>query len=257
MIFSVCAVVAILVCVFVWFMIPYSPLKAKFENSYETLLAEVDLKCETFSSELLSEKPELLQKFIRYSGLENKPMCKITYTQANFATICERLAFIDLKLGGVLPFQGLDDNLGGKGRMKGVIAKLFTAFDVQGAEMDSAALVTVLADALVCPSFLMLDEISWQELDSTHLKAALTQYGITVSGIFELDADGSIISFYTSDRYEEKAGTMTRRDWRAEFGGYKEVDGIKRPSIFKASWIYPDSAKLYFDCGNVAVEYHY
>lgn len=48
MIFSVCAVVAILVCVFVWFMIPYSPLKAKFENSYETLLAEVDLKCETF-----------------------------------------------------------------------------------------------------------------------------------------------------------------------------------------------------------------
>lgn len=256
MIFSVCAVVAILVCVFVWFMIPYSPLKAKFENSYETLLPEVDLKCETFSSELLSEKPELLQKFIRYSGLENKPMmkaaytvhtdadfllndnspmCKITYTQANFATICERLAFIDLKLGGVLPFQGLDDNLGGKGRMQGVIAKLFTAFVVQGAEMDSAALVTVLADALVCPTFLMLDEISWQELDITHLKATLTQYGITVSGVFVFDADGAIISFYTSDRYEEKAGTMTRRDWRAEFGGYKEVDGIKRPSIFKAS----------------------
>lgn len=133
---------------------------------------------------------------------DESPMCKIAYTQANFATRCERLAFIDLKPGGVLPFQGLDDNLDGKGRMKGVMAKLFTAFDVQGKEMDSAAPVTVLAEGLVCPPFLMLDEISWQQLDSRHLKATLTQYGMTVSGVFELDGDGAVISFYTSNRYE-------------------------------------------------------
>lgn len=271
------SLIIVLICVIVWFIIPYSSLKVEFDREYEKVARKVNLQEKTFSKEVLSTKPELLQRYIKYCGLYNKPMMgysitvhneadfllkedrpmiKIQYKQVNFATICQRLAFIDTKIS-VLPFQGLDDNVDGKGRMKGVIAKLFTVFNVQGKEMDIASLVTVLAEGIVCPSFLMHEDISWEEIDSIHLGATLSQYGLTVSGIFEFDEEGAILSFYTKDRYQEKNGMMIQKDWKAECGQYKDVDGIKRPTIFKGSWIYENRELIYFNCKDVEVQFIY
>lgn len=271
-----CCLILLIIIVAVWFMIPYSPLKVEFEKKCSQLFKRMDLVEKIFSKEVLGTKPELLQKYIKYCGLYNKPMMsysitvhkdadfllkdgspmiKIKYTQVNFGGICERLAFIDTKMG-MLPFQGLDHNVDGKGSMKGVIAKLFTVFNVGGREMDIASLVTVLAEGIVCPAFLMDDDISWKEIDGTHLEATLIQYGYEVSGIFEFDGEGAIINFYTKDRYMEEKGVMIRRDWKATCGNYEEIEGIKRPTKFKGSWIYEDRELIYFDCSDVHVKFY-
>ena len=272
-------IIAISTCIIVWFRIPYSPLKKQFEQGVDKLKEHnnKNLSINTFSEEILATKPRLLREYIKYCNLENKPMMtysitthknvdfllnrdkpmvKIDYIQANFANIYERIAFIDTNIYG-LPFQGLDDNIDGIGKMKGVIAKLFTIFNVKGREMDQASLVTVLAEGIVCPSFLMNDDIIWEEIDDNHLKATLEQYGIKVSGIFEFDNNGAIISFYSKDRYQESNGVYKQLDWKAECNEYKEIDGIKRPTVFKGAWIYDEGEEVYFNCEDVNVQFYY
>lgn len=278
LIIIICATTIVILSLFIWFLIPYSPLKREFKKECQLLSQKVEFHGEIFSKKLLSTKPELLKRYIEFCGLynrpmmkssftkhidadfllkDNKPMAKIQYTHINFATTCERAALIDAKIGKFLPFQGLDDNLKGKGRMKGVIAKLFTAFDVQGDKMDASALVTVLSEGIICPSFLMHDDIVWTEVDSNHLQAKLTQYRMTVSGVFEFDNNGAIVGFYSKDRYKENNGTMTQRDWKVECENYKEINGLKYPTVFRAFWLYPKYEKIYFNCNNVVISYHY
>lgn len=261
-----------------YFLLAKTSLKSQFEKQFEAIANKNKVKDVLFDDKMLASKPDLLQNFIKYCGFYNKPMMKYTYTKhinadfllnddkpmtkiqythVNFASVCERTAFINTKIASIIPFQGLDDNVNGKGRMKGVVGRLFTVFNIQGKEMDAAALVTVLSEGAICPSFLMHEDITWEEVDKYHVKATLKQYGITVSGVFEFNDNGAIIGFYTKDRYEEHHGVMTPCDWRITCSGYKERDGFMRPTIFQAFWMYPETEKIYFDCDNVAIEYFY
>lgn len=269
----------IIMLVGIWFIIPYSPLKAEFKKDKDLLIEKASSTNKYFSKEVLADKPQLLQEFIAYCGLidkpmmsssvatfqnvdfllqPNKPMVKIEYTQVNFANSPERLAFIDTKMAGVLPFQGLDNYIEGKASMQGVVGKLFTIFNVQNQEMNQSSLVTVLAEGIICPSFLMREDIIWEEVDRSHLKATITAHGITVSGIFEFDKNSAIVSFYSKDRYKENGGETKLLDWVARCGEYKKVDGILRPTIFQGAWILPEGTEeLYFDCDDVDVQFNY
>lgn len=267
----------LLLLLFVWFAVPYSPLKADFNKAYKKTVQKNSSVMGSFSAEFLADKPQLLRDYIAYCGLidqpmmhhsvtihnnvdfllqPGKPLVKIEYTQVNFANTCERAAFVDTKMARILPFQGLDSYIDGKAEMKGVLGKLLTLFDVRGTEINQSALVTVLAEAIVCPSFLMKDNIAWEQLDDNHLKATLSQYGITVSGVFEFAEDGAIISFYTKDRYQENNGQITKLDWIVRCGNYKERDGIKFPTFFQGIWVLPDGTEqIYFDCNDINVQF--
>ncbi|MEG0291834.1 MAG: hypothetical protein RR495_04105 [Anaerovoracaceae bacterium] len=273
-------IIAVLIAVLIiWFIIPYSPLKAEFKKEKNLLTSKSTAPTEYFSKEVLADKPQLLKNFIAYCGLMGKPMMsssvtkhsdvdflmnpvsptiKIDYTQVNVANSPERLAFIDTKMAGILPFQGLDDYINGKARMQGVIGKLFTIFNVQNQEMNQSSLVTVLAEAIVCPSFFMQKNIIWKEIDNTHLQATITAYETTVSGIYEFDANGAITSFYSKDRYKENGEKTKQHDWVARCGKYKEVGGINMPTVFQGAWVLPDGTEeLYFDCDKVDVAFYY
>lgn len=279
-VFIVLIIIAVLIAILItWFIIPYSPLKAEFTKQKNLLTSKSTSPAEYFSKEALADKPQLLQDFISYCGLMDKPMMsssvtthhqvdfllqpdkpmqKIDYIQVNVANSPERTAFIDTKMAGVLPFQGLDDYIDGTARMQGVIGKLFTIFNVQNQEMNQSSLVTVLAEAIVCPSFFMGENIIWEEVDSTHLQATITAYGMTVSGVYEFDENGAITSFYSKDRYKENGGETKLLDWVARCDAYKEVDGIRRPTVFQGAWILPDGTEeLYFDCDEVDVQFYY
>lgn len=270
--------VTVLILVVLWMFLPYSPLKGEFKKQYRKIQSEQVPTHRSFSANCLADKPKLLHDYICFCGLlgkpmmhhsvtthynvdflmkENEPTIKIKYTQVNFADTCQRLAFIDTRMAWILPFQGLDDYVNGTAHMKGVVGKLFTVFNVENKEMDQSALVTVLAEGIVCPSFFMNENIVWAELDDTHLEATLTQYGITVSGVFEFDANGAIIGFYTKDRFQENNDSIVQRDWIARCGAYIEVDGIRRPTYFQGIWVYPQEEQIYFNCDKVDVQYHY
>ncbi|MCR5095049.1 MAG: hypothetical protein K6B72_13860 [Lachnospiraceae bacterium] len=261
----------VLLLLIIWFSIPYSPLKAGFEKDTERLLTENRLYAddEVFTAADFEDFPAAVRKYIENSGYigkrkmnfvrieyrdvgfcqgRNGPKLTIDYTQYDYAAKPDRMALIESSMFGI-PFQGYDYYHDGRGGMKGVIAKLFTLFDQTGEEMDRACLVTFLAESMFVPTALLQDYIVFEEISEYRVKAAITAYGQTVSGIFTFNEDYEMVSFSTNDRAVVGTdGTVEYVPWSAVCSNYEiGADGINRPTGFQAIWNYEDEDFVYFD----------
>ena len=255
----------------VWFCIPYSPLKSDFEKDAKELSATNVLyqNGEVFAAADFAGLPTAIQKFVEKSGYigkkkmnrltmeyhdvtfsqgKNGPILKIDYTQHDYVKSPQRLAMIESSLFGI-PFQGYDYYRDGKGGMKGVIAKVFTLFDQTGAEMNRACLATFLAESMFAPTVLLQDYIKFEEINDRQVKATISAYGQTVSGIFNFNDEYEMTSFTTNDRaVVAPDGSIEYVPWSAVCGEYKVgEDGIKQPTKFQAIWNYKDGDFVYFD----------
>ncbi len=260
--------------VILWFSIPYSPFRNQFKKD---LNKQIQLS-ESFlrdTSKTVYEKadfeslPPLLRAFIEESGYigksrisvlkmeykkvdfalgQNRPKLKIDYSQVDFANAPVRLAFIDSKMFGI-PFQGYDYFVNGKGGMKGVLAKSFQLFDQTGEQMDKAALVTYLAEIIFLPEALLQNFVSFNQLDSHRVEARIEYKGLKACGIYHFNDAHEMIYFSTDERGQSSSdGSIENIPWEAQCQEYKLYsDGIKRPSIFRAVWKYPDQDFIYFD----------
>ena len=265
---------ALIVLVIFWFNIPYSPFKNQFKKDLnkqihlsESFLQESSKT--VYTKEDFESLPPLLRAYIEECGYigsprksvlkmeymkvdftlgQNRPKLKIDYTQVDFANIPIRLAFIDSKMFGV-PFQGYDYFVNGKGGMKGVLAKSFQLFDQTGEQMDKAALVTYLAEIIFLPGVLLQDFVSFNQLDSHRVEARIEYKGLKVCGIYHFNDAHEMIYFSTDERGQTSSdGSIENIPWEAQCREYKLYsDGIKRPSIFRAVWKYPDQDFIYFD----------
>lgn len=267
-------VAAIILLLAVWFNIPYSPVKAQFKTDVEARAQKVTaVASEKYTADDFKNLPPLIQKYLelngyigakRYAALSmeyrnvdfglgvNKPRLKIAYTHTDFSDSPDRLAFIDSKMFGV-PFQGYDYYMDGKGGMKGVLAKLFTLFDQTGPEMDKACLITYLAEAFFLPEAFLKDFITFKQIDEHTVEAAITNKGVTASGVFHFNDSYEMTSFTTNDRGQiAPDGTIEYTPWEAQCENYKEYsDGIRRPTVFRAIWKNKDGDFIYFD-GNIS-----
>lgn len=260
-----------------WFRLPFSPLKRDFLQDVAALKARQPEMTGVFTREELENLPELLQRYLAHCGYldasrarwmsmhyndvrflqsVNGSALTIDYSQLNTAAEPARLALVESSLYGV-PFQGYDYYQDGVGGMKGVIGKIFTLFDQRGTEMDRAALVTYLAEVLFLPSAFFSGNIHFEEAGEDQLRATLTAYGQTVSGIFSFNDDTEMIRFTTDDRSRAgDDGTMTRTPWIATCGDYRRAEnGCLQPTMFKATWQLPDGDFTYFDGKIRAITY--
>ena len=267
-------VVALVLLVAVWFSIPYSPFKNQFRNDVQrrTRTAEQnapDHGSGVYTKEDFARLPPLVQNYVESCGYigtrrksvltmeykkvafalgKDKPKLTIDYTQVDFADAPARLAFIDSKLFGV-PFQGYDYYLDGKGGMKGVLAKLFQLFNQTGEQMDKADLVTYLAEIVFLPEALLQDSVSFSQIDGHTLEARISFGGVSASGIFRFNDAHEMTCFSTDERSQTAPdGTAVQIPWEARCEAYGLYsDGIKRPTIFRAVWKYPEADFIYFD----------
>ena len=265
---------ALIVLVIFWFNIPYSPFRNQFKKDLnkQIKLSESflrDTSKTVYEKEDFESLPPLLQAYIEECGYfgsprksilqmeykkvefalgQNRPKLKIDYTQVDFANIPIRLAFIDSKMFGV-PFQGYDYFVNGKGGMKGVLAKSFQLFDQTGEQMDKAALVTYLAEIIFLPEALLQNCMSFNQLDSHRVEARIEYNGLKACGIYHFNDAHEMIYFSTDERGQSSSdGSIENIPWEAQCREYKLYsDGIKRPSIFRAVWKYPDQDFIYFD----------
>ena len=265
---------ALIVLVIFWFNIPYSPFKNQFKKDLnkqihlsESFLQESSKT--VYTKEDFESLPPLLRAYIEECGYigssrksilqmeykkvdfslgQNRPKLKIDYSQVDFANAPVRLAFIDSKMFGV-PFQGYDYFVNGKGGMKGVLAKSFQLFDQTGEQMDKAALVTYLAEIIFLPEVLLQDFVSFNQLDSHRVEACIEYKGVKASGVFHFNDAHEMIYFSTDERGQSSSdGSIENIPWEAQCREYKLYsDGIKRPTIFRAVWKYPDQDFIYFD----------
>ena len=267
-------IIAGILLVTLWFNIPYSHFKNQFRKDVakRCLLSEQSEGVGAqivFSKEVFAGLPPLLQNYLETCGyigsprksvlnMEykkvdfalglNRPKLKIDYCQLDFADAPTRLAFIDSKMFGV-PFQGYDYYIEGKGGMRGVLAKLFKLFDQTGKEMDKACLVTYLAEIIFLPEAMLQDFVTFNQIDGHTIEAKIEYKGVTASGKFHFNDVCEMICFSTDERGQSVSdGTSEYIPWEAQCQEYKVYsDGIKRPTIFRAVWKYPDQDFVYFD----------
>lgn len=265
---------ALIVLVIFWFNIPYSPFKNQFKKDLtkQTQLSESFLREASeavYVKEEFESLPPLLRAYIKECGYigsprksvlkmeykkvdfvlgQKRPKLKIDYSQVDFANAPVRLAFIDSKMFGV-PFQGYDYFVNGKGSMKGFLAKLFQLFDQTGEQMDKAALVTYLAEIIFLPEALLQNFVSFNQLDSHRVEARIEYKGLKVYGIYHFNDAHEMTCFSTDERGQTSSDECIENiPWEAQCREYKLYsDGIKRPTIFRAVWKYPDQDFIYFD----------
>lgn len=262
-------ILVVVAAIAIWFMVPYSPLKSKYWADAKSLIDKQDTHSECFKVEDFAHMPEAIRRYMEhcgYIGTRKKrhlhmeyskvafkqstkgPNLTINYSQHNFVDGCNRLAMIDSRMFGI-PFQGYDYYRNGTGGMKGVLAKTFTLFDQRGTDMDRACLVTYLAECLFMPQALLENNIKLEEVSAYQVRATLTAYGQSVSGVFSFNSDYEMCSFTTQDRVMTGTdGTAQIMPWSAICGQYAmKADGMLFPTTFKAVWNTPDGDFTYFD----------
>lgn len=267
-------IILLILVILIWFKISYSSIKSEFAKLLGNQLAKVRIQNDNFTEEDISKLPFPVQKYFHYCGYIGKPKMsnmkavfnnvdfvqaskklKIKYTLYSFVAEPTRYALIDTHLFGI-PFEGIDSYYKGVGSMKGKIAKLITLFDENGEAMNKSCMVTYLSECLLIPHVALQDFITWEDIDKTHVKATITYYGISVNGIFEFDDKGAMTSFTTEDReYNDSKGSIQKVKWSAVCNNYKDIDGIKYPTVFSAVWHLKTGDFVYFNSRDIEVNY--
>jgi len=261
--------------ILIFFKIPYSKTINEFNLITKNMALNTIADTGVFTEQDIKDLPTPVQNYFRYCGYMGTPKMSymkmmfknvefmrseksrliIDYTQFNLVEKPNRFALIDASMYGI-PFEGFDSYQNGVGSMKGVIAKIITIFDQRGASMDKACLVTFLSECLIVPNVALQDYIVWEEIDDTHAKATITNYGISASGTFTFDENGAMLSFITGDRLATAMDGSTRvAEWSAILSDYQLVDGLLQPNAFQAIWHYPEGDFLYFNGKGVTIEY--
>ncbi|MCM3041554.1 hypothetical protein M3201_17815 [Paenibacillus motobuensis] len=269
--------VVIIAGILIFFNIPYSMTRAKFEQTVtDQIRSSQAAGGDTFTLEDIQELPEPVRRYFAYSGYigtakmsymkasfkqvdfimsPDKPAIKIDYTQYNFVREPVRLAYIDTSMYGI-PFEGFDSYIDGRGGMKGVLGKVIPLFNQTGEEMNQACLATFLSESLVVPNVALQDYIAWEPVDDTHAKATITYKGISASGVFTFSEVGEALCFTTEDRAVISTdGTVQRVTWSALFKEYKNIGGIRQPTHLQAVWNYEQGDLIYFDSDHFMITY--
>lgn len=177
-------------------------------------------------------------------------------TQYNFVDEPARIVYMNSRMGGLLPFGGRDKYQHGHGSMLIKVLGFVKVADYQGPQMDSAALVTILAEALLVPSYALQPYIRWSSSAPDRACATLEYGGTKVSGNFYFNDSGECVRFDTEDRYfTEKDGSYKKTPWSAFLSNYIARNGIRFPSEIMAVWHTDSGDYPYFKGRIEAIRY--
>lgn len=169
-----------------------------------------------------------------------------TAWQFNSAQPVERRYVMRIRMGHVVPMIATDTYRDGHGEMTG---KLLGATVARGAgsEFDEGELVTWLNDAvLLAPGLLFDAGASVVELDDAHLEVTLSDSGITVTGVVELDVRGAPVLFSTRNRFADLPTGPVRAEWQTPVTEWARTEGGRAvPVAASAVWVLPTGRLTY------------
>lgn len=261
--------------IIIWFVIPYSPLKHSFNNLVNDEIEGLEKdKQNFFTEEAVQHLPESIQKYLKICRYIGKPIMKYTevfceqtvfgmgkdrpnltidYHYYNFTKGPKRYAYIKSQMFGI-PFEGLDGYENGLGSMKGVLGKAFTLFDSRGDEMNQAALVTLLGEAMITPSLFLDEKLVFEVISENEVKVTIQDGDIKGEGIYHFNEDDFIRSFTTSDRYmDDGTNNPIQTPWTVEANNYIQQGEYMIPIHIKAIWHCPEGDYVYFNCDNAKI----
>ncbi len=184
---------------------------------------------------MINAEVEWKEAYIKMSP--DKNWMRLNCYQFNSVPEPTRIVYMKSSILGIFPFEGRDKYQDGRGNMLIKLLKFIKVADAKGKEMDESALVTILAEALLVPTYALQDYIEWTAIDSNTAKAVIRYNNTEVSGQFYFNDQGEFIRFETVDRYYSERGTEYKKlRWSIVAGSYIKKSGMRFPTDLKAIW---------------------
>lgn len=214
----------------------------------------------------IAHLPELVQKYIRYTGCMNKQIVhhfKIDFEgkirshekkvwmylvseQFNFIKTPTRLFYLDATMND-LPVAGFHCFKNGVAFMDIRLLSMFKVQYAAGKEMDISETVTFFNDmCCMAPATLIDKRIKWLGAEGNKVKASFSNNNITISAELYFNEKGELINFISEDRSVlEEDGTTQKRKWSTPLRDYKDINGYKLASYAETVYTYPDGDFIY------------
>lgn len=211
-----------------------------------------------FSAADLAGLPEPVQRYLKhcgYLGKEKKLYSEIGWKNVEmqlspggnwrkmecyqFNAVPEpvRVMHLKTKLGGLLPIEARDKYQDGRGSLQVRLLRVVKLREIKGKELDASELVTLLAEVLLLPAYVVQPYIRWTAISADRARAEITWNGVSAHGIFFFNEAGEFVRFETYFRGKaESSGGFTELPWSVRVSDYVERDGIRQPSRAVASW---------------------
>jgi len=246
----------------------HSPGKI-FDYEVQQLIPSNSFDNEYISDEQLAGLPEPVQRYLHYSGFAGQPVSEVTEVlwadtkiklgpdqawrnletrQYLFTATGSRLAYMNARMAGVIPFEGRDRYDNGQGHMLGTLGRMIRVFDTHSREVALGGAVILLAESLLEPSIALQEYITWEPIDQFTAGAMLHQGELSVSGIFHFNEAGEFTRFESDGRpYEVSSGVYEPIPFSIDLTEYYEMDGLKIPGRVYATWHLEDGDFTYWD----------
>ena len=218
-----------------------------------------------FTNQLLRHLPEPIKKYLTVCGYMNTPVpinanvrwkecyfrmspekdwCKIQTLQFNSVRPIARVAYMKFSS---MPISARDIYKDGYGEMKVKLFNLFRIAFENNKETAQSALITSFAELLIIPGYFVLESIKWETVNSTTLRATLTDNGIVVTGLFYFNEEGLLNKFETEDRYYSLGKNKYKNiKYSGIVDSYKEQGGLRIAEKVRVMWHLPEGDFEYF-----------
>ncbi len=209
----------------------------KTENSYKALPAPVKKWLHASGA---TGKPTIsVGKIIQKAEIKLKPDQNnwMHASAVQYSTI-DNPAFIwivDVKMNGLLSFQGRDKFENGKGEMLIKMNSLINVVNEEGEKLDEGTIQRYLGEMVWFPSLALSPYITWEQINDTTAKATMSFKGTKGSGTFYFNSDGDFTKF-SALRYSGNEADAKRHEWILLVNSYKTFEGIKVPAKMTATW---------------------
>lgn len=245
------------------------------ERAEEMALAPTEV--DSFTADRIAALPPTLQRYLGACGYLNRPIAwqadirweksylklglgkewgEMNTQQFNSAQPLARLAYMDFLS---MPMSGRDRYSAGEGEMKGKLFDRFTLVEGQGRAHSQSALITVFAEFMFLPAYLLQDYVRWEELRPGLVRGHLRHGDFQVVGDFYFDDDGLFKRFETNDRYYDMGkGRFKKVPFKAFVDGYQEMDGLKIAKGVRAVWVLEEEGAFEYFRGRIAgIDFQY
>lgn len=171
---------------------------------------------------------------------------RLSVEQYNFTEPLTRLFYMSGFMKG-LPVTGYHRFKDGHAAMDVRLASLFKVEYRDGREMDIAETVTFFNDLCVfAPGALPFKTIQWEVVDSSTVRAAFTDNGITIRAALRFNEHNELVDFESDDRYyNQEDQTMIKIKWTTPLRDYKTYRGFRLASKAEAVWHFPQAPLVY------------
>ncbi len=253
-----------------------SLMNRQVEAEVQQLYKNIDIQHnEVITEEDLAILPAPVQEWLKSSGVVGKEKIQavwlkqkgqmrtepqaawMPFTAEQYFNFAEPgfIWYVKVQAAPLIHMAGRDKYDEGRGNMLIKLMSVFKIADAAGGEIDQGAVVRYLAEIMWQPMAALRDYIQWEEVNEQSARATMNYQGVTVSGVFEFDQWGNVVSF-SAPRYREQGGQYFMDNWHVEVYEHKDFDGIRIPSKGEAIWKLSDGDFKWFQYEITEIEFN-